>query len=83
MFEIEGAEAGRVGTGCNYFDNLVHRAGVISGDEHAQKHAFRSHDAQFFLIDFDTLGGRAEVIAAARPALTSDVAVNGNQTREL
>jgi hypothetical protein len=26
--------------------------------------AFRSHDAQFFLIDFDALGERAEVIAA-------------------
>src|SRR5260221_7055695 len=35
-----------------------------SCDERAQEHAFQPHDAQFFLIDFDPLGERAEVIAA-------------------
>jgi hypothetical protein len=37
---------------------------ALSSDERAQKRAFRSHDAQFFLIDFDALGERTEVIAA-------------------
>src|SRR6266699_978395 len=35
----------------------------------AQKRAFRSHDAQFFLIDFDALGERAEVVAAVAAAI--------------
>ena len=42
---------------------------AFSGDERAQEHAFRSQDAQFFLIDFDPLGERAEVIAAVASAL--------------
>jgi hypothetical protein len=43
--------------------------GAFSGDERAQEDAFRSHDAQFFLIDFDALGERAEVIAAVATAI--------------
>src|SRR5258706_2456618 len=42
---------------------------AFSGDERAQEHAFRSHDAQFFLIDFDALGERAQVIAAVAAAI--------------
>jgi hypothetical protein len=42
---------------------------AFSGDERAQEDAFRSHDAQFFLIDFDALGERAEVIAAVATAI--------------
>jgi hypothetical protein len=34
-----------------------------------QQHAFRSHDANFFRIDFDSLSERAEVIAAVAAAL--------------
>jgi hypothetical protein len=41
----------------------------LSGDERAQERAFRSHDAKFFLIDFDALGERAEVVAAVASAL--------------
>jgi hypothetical protein len=40
-----------------------------SSDESAQEHAFRSHGAQFLLIDFDALGKRAEVIAAIAAAI--------------
>jgi hypothetical protein len=42
---------------------------TLSGDKRAQKHYFRSHDTQFFLIHFDPLGERAEVIAAVAAAL--------------
>jgi len=42
---------------------------AFSGDERAQEHAFRPHDAQFFLIDFDPLGERAKVIAALAAAI--------------
>jgi hypothetical protein len=31
---------------------------AFSGDERAQQGAFRFHDTQFFLIDFDPLGER-------------------------
>ena len=36
---------------------------AFSSDQRAQEHAFRYRDAQFFLIDFDALGERAEMIA--------------------
>ena len=39
------------------------------GDERAQKCAFGSHDAQFFLIDFDALGERAKMIVAVAAAI--------------
>ena len=42
---------------------------AFSGDERSQEHAFRPHDAQFFLVDFDALGERAEVIAAVAAAI--------------
>jgi hypothetical protein len=33
------------------------------GDESAQEHAFRPHDANFLCIHLDTLGQRSEVVA--------------------
>jgi hypothetical protein len=42
---------------------------ACGNDERAQKHAFRAHDAPFFLIEFDAPGERAEVIAAAVSAI--------------
>src|ERR1700681_4271864 len=42
---------------------------AFSSDERAQEHAFRSPDAQFFLVDFDPLSERAEVIAAVAAAV--------------
>jgi hypothetical protein len=39
-------------------------------DKSAQEHAFRPHDPRFFLIDFDALGERAEVIAAVASAIS-------------
>jgi hypothetical protein len=42
---------------------------AFSGDECSQEHAFRPHDAQFFLIDFDAPGERAEVITAVAAVL--------------
>src|SRR6267143_2633061 len=44
---------------------------AFSGDERAQKHAFRPYDAQLFLVDFDALGERAKVIAAVATAIGS------------
>ena len=42
---------------------------AFSGGERAQQRAFRSRDAQFFLIDFDALAERAKVIAAVASAV--------------
>lgn len=39
-----------------------------------QEHAFRPRDASFFLIDFDTLSERSEMIAAVSQ---SDVIMSG------
>src|SRR5262245_43608487 len=40
-----------------------------SGDERTQEYALRSHDANFFRVDFDALGERAQVVATVAAAL--------------
>jgi hypothetical protein len=54
-----------------------------SGDEGAREYAFQSHDAHFFLIDLDTLGERAEVIAAVAAAFGSNALAGGSATLSL
>jgi hypothetical protein len=56
-----------------------------SGDQRAQEHAFRSHDANFFRVHFDELGQRAEVVAAvsARLGLHAPAGLAGERFQRL
>ena len=65
--EFESLRARHFGTKTGHSKHC--RFCARSGDERAQQYAFRTHDANFFRVDFDALGERAEGVAAVAAAL--------------
>jgi hypothetical protein len=71
LLRIWGYESIRFGraTSVQAGHSKTRRFHAGSGDQRAQEHAFRSHDANFFRLHFDELGQRAEVVAAVSARL--------------